>query len=85
MNYPEDFFLANEADSDKCRPQMEIIKQVFAWLWVPLAPNKVIGPTTCLVFLGILIDIITMEVSLPSEKLEELLSLLEFYAGHKNV
>ena len=32
MHYLDDIFLANEADSDKCRLQMEIIKQVFAWL-----------------------------------------------------
>ena len=58
-------------------------KAGFAWLGVPLAPDKIIGPTTCLVFLAILIDTITMTVSLPSEKLEELLQLLEFWKGHK--
>ena len=43
MHYLNDIFLDNEADSDKCRLQMEIIKQVFAWLEVPLAPDKIIG------------------------------------------
>ena len=64
---------------------METIKQVFAWLGVPLAPEKIIGPTTSLVFLGILVDTctITMAVSLPSEKLEELIPLLEFWTGRK--
>ena len=28
MHYLDDFFSANKADSDKCGPQMEIIKQV---------------------------------------------------------
>ena len=83
MHYLDDFFLANEADCDKCRLQMETIKQVFAWLGVPLAPEKIIEPITGLVFLGILIDTITMAVSLPSEKLEELISLLEFWTGRK--
>ena len=77
------FFLANEADSDKCRLQMETIKQVFAWLGVPLAFEKITGPTTSLVFLGIMIGTITMAVSLPSEKLEELILLLEFWTGRK--
>ena len=62
MQYLDDFFLANEADSDKCRLQMEIIKQVFAWLGLSLASDKIIGSITCLVFLGILIDTITMAV-----------------------
>ena len=62
---------------------METIKQVFAWLGVPFVPEKIIGPTTSLAFLGILIDTITMAVSLPSEKLEELIPLLEFWTSRK--
>ena len=51
MHYLDDFFLANEADTNKCKLQMEIIKQLFAWLGVPLAPDKIIGPPTSLDFL----------------------------------
>ena len=47
------------------------------------APGKIIGPTTCLVFQRILTDTITMAVSLPSEKLDESLPLLEFWTGRK--
>ena len=58
MYYLDNFSSANEADSDKCRLQIEIIKQIFEWFAVLLAPDKITGPTTCLGFLGILIDVI---------------------------
>ena len=50
-------------------------------LGVPLAAHKCMGPSTCLVFLGIEIDTIAMEFRLPQEKLsklEELLSEWQF-------
>ena len=47
---------------------------------IPLAPNKLEGPTTCLVFLGILIDTNSMETSLPDDKLHELISELQSWS-----
>ena len=44
---------------------------------IPLAPNKLEGPTTRLTFLGILIDSSCMETSLPDDKLQELLTELQ--------
>ena len=51
-------------------------------LGVPLATHKLVGPTTCLTFLGIEIDTLAMELRLPQKKLnsglKDLLSKWQF-------
>ena len=43
---------------------LELIKQTFASIGVPLAPNKVFGPTQVSEFLGIILDSDLMEARL---------------------
>ena len=45
--------------------------------------NKVVGPSTCLTFLGVQIDTISMSLSLPSDKLCEFSDLLCSFMGKK--
>ena len=84
MHYLNDFFLTNRAGSNKRRAEMDIVIKVFKQLGIPLALEKIIGPTTALVFLGILIDTLEMCVKLPTDKLSELLSSLAFWESLKN-
>ena len=53
-------------------------------LCVPLAPEKCVGSTTCIVFLGIELDSIELCARLPDEKLSELRSLLTTLLGTKS-
>ena len=62
---------------------MQIIIQVFNKLGIPVAPDKVEGPTTCIVYLGICIDSLKMEICLPEDKLQDLLSELDFLVNRK--
>ena len=59
------------------------ITSVASQVGIPLAPNKLEGPTTRLVFLGILIDTARMETSLPDEKLHEILAELQSWSSCK--
>ena len=52
-------------------------------LGIPLAPDKLEGPTSRLVFLGILIDSTLMECSLPPDKLSELVAELLTWPSRK--
>ena len=63
---------------------MDIVIKVFEQLGIALALEKIIGPTTVLVFLGILTDTLEMRVKLPTDKLSELLSSLAFWERRKN-
>ena len=70
--YLDEFFTAGPRDSDQCFENMNIIIEVFKQLGVPLAPEKIVGPTTCIVYLGITIVSIRMEIHLPEDKLQDL-------------
>ena len=57
---------------------------VLTHLGVPLAPSKIVGPTTRLVFLGIELDTVAMEARLPAEKLSRLRSSIFTWQGRKS-
>ena len=71
LHYLDDFiFVANnfvEAETYK-----HILIHTWADLGVPLELSKLEGPSTCLTFLGIEIDTVTMQARLPREKLSSL-------------
>ena len=52
------------------------MKRTFARLGVPLAPNKVFGPTQVLEFLGIILDPDLMEARLSEQKVHKLQVLI---------
>ena len=60
---------------------MQRLISLFHHLGVPLAPDKVCGPTTCITFLGIEIDSIAHTVRLPADKFTALLGLLAAWEG----
>ena len=71
-HYLDDFFLAGPAPSGICKKNMTLTQSLFKRLGVPLAPDKIIGPTTTLTYLGIVIDSANMELRLPQDKLRDL-------------
>ena len=72
----DDFFLAGPNQSDICKNSIQTITSLFSRLGVPLAPEKVEGPTNVLTYLGIVIDTNLMELRLPEDKLSALVDLL---------
>ena len=72
------FFTCGKADTSECARNIEIICNVFASLGDPLAPEKLIGPITCLVYLGTEIDSVTQFIQRPQKKFLELVSILNF-------
>lgn len=71
-HYLDDFITCGSADSEDCCRNLELLVAVCCHLGIPLAKEKLEGPTTCLVFLGIVIDTVRGELSLPLEKLTRL-------------
>ena len=55
---------------DLCRENLQVITTICKKLGLPL---KVEGPATLLIFLGIRLDTLKMEMRLPDAKLNELL------------
>ena len=67
MHYLDDFLTVGPPKSAECQKNF---KEVCHTLGIPLALEKVEGPSTALEFWGISLDTCLMEARLPDEKLE---------------
>ena len=76
LHYLDDFLTLGSPDSSTCAQNLFTIKTVCAELGIPLALEKVEGPSDCLTFLGITLDTNKMEARLPVEKLHRIRNLL---------
>ena len=83
MHYLDDYFTVGPPSSPLCASQVDIMVKTADRLGIPLAPDKLEGPTSRLVFLGILIDSTLMECSLPPDKLSELVAELLTWSSRK--
>ena len=61
MHYFDDYFTVSPAHSSICAHNVKTILHVASQVDIPLAHNELEGPTTRLVFLGILIDTIFLD------------------------
>ena len=84
IHYLDDFLVAGKANSDSCQKSLNLALRLCRELGVPIMAAKVAGPATTLEFLGLLIDTIRMEISLPGDKLSRLKLLLESWLGRKS-
>ncbi len=67
-----------------CAEALQVALRVCREVGMPVAVHKTEGPSTALVFLGILIDTEKMEIRLPADKLTRLQSLINQW-GEKTV
>ena len=85
IHYLDDYFLAGPANSSLCKHCMDIFIVACNYLGMPLSSNKLVGPTTTLVYLGIAIDSVKKESRLPLDKYCERLELSHnWHAGEKS-
>ena len=64
-------------------PSSALPEHYVVLLGVPLADDKFDGPTTCIRFLGILLDTIAMEARLPQDKLERLTKMVDDWLARR--
>ena len=69
IHYLDDFLTIGSPNSDECQKNLETMFMVSNALGIPLAVEKVAGPSLALEFLGIMLDTHRMEARLPMEKL----------------
>ena len=84
LHYLDDFLIIGPPASNTCLKHLNHLKQACHALGVPLALEKVEGPSTLLSFLGILLDTHQMEARLPEEKLQRLQATVTEWVGRKN-
>ena len=77
VHYLDDFLVMGAPGSDECAAALRKLLDVFQRLGLPVALNKLEGPSSKLVFLGLELDSRALEVRLPQHKLEELKELIK--------
>lgn len=83
-HYLDDFITIGPPSSNVCKANLDRILAVCRDLGVPLAMEKLEGPSQCLVFLGIEIDTVRCQLRLPAEKLIRLQALLDEWSSRKS-
>ena len=83
IHYINDFLTAGAPDSQECLQHTLIMQSVCEEAGLSMEPSKSVGPTTSLVFLGILIDTVEEELRLPQDKLSELQTTIAQWRGWK--
>ena len=77
LHYLDDYFTFRPPSSDICASRLKAIDQAATEIGIPLSPEKCVGPTTCLIFLGIELDSVRMTARLPADKRKSLLNYLK--------
>lgn len=75
IHYLDDF-CGGGVSEDKAKRMLDSLLDTFNELGVPVAPEKVEGPTTCLKFLGLEVDTVALQVRIPEDKLNDLKELV---------
>ena len=83
LHYLDDFLLIGPPRSPECQQNLNTFMQLCTNLGVPLAPNKMEGPSTSLTFLGITLDTANMEIKLPEDKMLRIKASLTKWLGKK--
>ena len=83
-HYLDDFIILGPANDSSCRRGLDVVLELCERQGVPLAMEKLEGPTTCLMFLGIEVDTKAMELRLPEKKLKTLATTIKEWYGRKS-
>ena len=80
-HYLDDFLTLGPPASSVCRRNLQACIWLCSRLGLPLHPDKLEGPSTCLSILGIELDSVTLQARLPADKRDRIIALLETWAG----
>ena len=82
-HYLDDFILCGAADSEQCQLDLGMLIDICRHLGVPLAMEKLEGPTVRLIFLGIVIDTIAGKVKASPGEVEKVVQLVREWLHKK--
>ena len=84
LHYLDDFLFVGAPRRSDCADAVRLAQEVCQSLGVPLAVEKMEGPSCTLTFLGICLDTVTMELRLPADKLTRLVSVVRQWRSRKS-
>ena len=83
LHYLDDFLTAGTADSDTCYHNLSTMRSLCQAIGAPIKEEKVEEPTTCLTFLGIVLDTVSMEASISADRKTSLLTAIHSFCTLK--
>ena len=84
LHYLDDFLIFGPPGTGAAGQAKEIAMTTFGRLGAPIAPHKTEGPSTSLTFLGIQINTVTFQLSLPYSKILRLQQLLGIWTSKRS-
>ena len=84
LHYLDDFLVVGPPDSPNCQLHLDKMISLCGHLGVPLATEKIEGPSKRLIFLGIEIDTEKLQAQLPIDKLSRLRQELTIWQSRKS-
>ena len=84
LHYLDDYLTMGPPNTQICNQNLRLLIEVCTMLGIPLALEKVEGPSTILEFLGILLDTMRMEARLPAEKLIRIQATIQEWLRKKS-
>jgi hypothetical protein len=84
IHYADDFFLVSSQNLQVAVAELNILCKAFQDLQIPLAKEKIIGPTKQIIYLGIEINSDELSISIPDDKYKELMISLPKWLYKRN-
>ena len=82
-HYLDDYITMGAPGTSECQHNLSIMLDKCEALGVPIAPEKLVGPSSCLTFLGIEIDTDEGVMRLPAEKLARIQSQVRSWSQRR--
>ena len=83
IHYLDDFLIIGGPASNECAIALKMLTELFVWLGLPLAVEKREGPSTCIKFLGFVLNTHYFKIRLPHRNLVELQTLVRSWVGRR--
>lgn len=80
LHYLDDFYTLGPPNSPACQYNLDTCIRLFKDWHIPLHPDQVAGPSTCLTVLGIELHSLTLQARLPRDKFDRIVALLESWS-----
>ena len=83
IHYSDDFLMFTRSNLLLALDHLKRLKEAFRYLNVPVAEDKLVGPETNLPYLGIEIDTVAFTISIPNDKVDELMVQMPWWCGRR--
>ena len=81
----DDFLILGPPSSYRCHRDLSLFLTFCHRVGIPIKTEKTVSPTTCITFMGLVLDSSRMEARLPQDKLDKARDLLKIYSNKRNI